>query len=247
MAVIEVKHLKKSFGSLEVLKDINLEVEKGDVIAILGPSGSGKSTFLRSLIDLEEIDDGDIIIEGSPLCIGGKYVSKKDKKAVLAKTGMVFQHFNLFPHMTISRNLTCAPLSLKQGNKAELNKLAQTLLAKVGLTDKFNDMPSRLSGGQKQRVAIARALMRNPDIILFDEPTSALDPELTGEVLKVIAELAKEGNTMLIVTHEINFAAEVANKVMFMDGGYVESFGTPDEVINHPKSDRIASFFKKVK
>lgn len=246
MSIIEVKNLKKSFGNLEVLKDINLTVEKGDVIAILGPSGSGKSTFLRSLIDLEVIDGGDIIVEGNYLCKDGEYPSTKERRLILSKMGMVFQHFNLFPHKNILKNLTLAPELNKQDTKSNIKKQAEVLLAKVGLSDKIDVMPSTLSGGQKQRVAIARALMRNPDIILFDEPTSALDPELTGEVLKVIRDLANEGNTMLIVTHEIGFASEVANKILFMDNGYVVDFGSPDDVINHPKTDRIKQFLNKV-
>ncbi len=246
MAVIEVKNLKKNFGNLEVLKDINLTVEKGDVIAILGPSGSGKSTFLRSLIDLERVNGGEIIIEGKPLVKNGIYPSNKEIRNIISKMGMVFQHFNLFPHMNIRKNLTLAPELNKQATKQSINKNAELTLAKVGLSDKIDVMPSTLSGGQKQRVAIARALMRNPDIILFDEPTSALDPELTGEVLKVIRDLADEGNTMLIVTHEINFAYEVANKILFLDDGYVGDFGSPDEVIKNPKTDRIKAFLNKV-
>lgn len=247
MPIIEVKNLKKSFGSLEVLKNISLTVEKGDVIAILGPSGSGKSTLLRSLIDLEEIDDGDINIEGNFLVKNGVYPSEKEKRSILTKTGMVFQNFNLFPHMTINKNLVLAPLLSKQDTKENIEALAINTLEKVGLLDKINEMPSTLSGGQKQRVAIARALMRKPDIILFDEPTSALDPELTGEVLSVIRNLAKEGNTMLIVTHEIGFASEVANKILFLENGYVKAFGTPDEVIHNQNNERIISFLNMVK
>lgn len=245
MSIIEVKHLKKSFGELEVLKDINLTVEKGDVIAILGPSGSGKSTFLRSIIDLEKIDDGDIIIEGEYLCKNGIYPSNKDIRTIISKMGMVFQHFNLFPHKNIRKNLTLAPQLTNQ--PGEIDKMAEDLLKKVGLDDKIDAMPSTLSGGQKQRVAIARALMRNPDIILFDEPTSALDPELTGEVLEVIKNLANEGNTMLIVTHEIDFARDVSNKIMFMCDGYVEAFGAPEDVLDNPKTERMVNFLNKVK
>lgn len=246
MSVIEVKNLKKSFGDLEVLKDISLNVEKGDVIAILGPSGSGKSTFLRSLIDLEEIDGGDIVIENRCLAKDGKYPSNHEKRDILKRTGMVFQHFNLFPHMNICKNLITAPLMTKQAGKEELILLAEQMLAKVGLSDKINAMPSQLSGGQKQRVAIARALMRKPDILLFDEPTSALDPELTGEVLNVIKDLARDKITMLIVTHEIGFAREAANKILFMDGGYVGAMGTPQEIIDNPPNERIRSFLEKV-
>lgn len=246
MSLMQINNLKKSFGNLEVLKDISLTVEKGDVIAVLGPSGSGKSTFLRSLIDLETVDGGDIIIEGKPLCQGGKYIPMKERKQVLDKMGMVFQHFNLFPHMNIEKNLLVAPLCAKQADNDSLKEEAKKVLDKVGLLDKLNDMPSTLSGGQKQRVAIARALMRNPDILLFDEPTSALDPELTGEVLNVIKELSDEKMTMLIVTHEIGFAHEAANKILFMDGGYVLAFGTPQEVLDNSGNPRIEAFLNKV-
>lgn len=246
MSIIEVKNLKKSFGKLDVIKDVSLSVEKGDVIAILGPSGSGKSTFLRSLINLETVNGGDIIIEGEYLCKNGVYPSDKAIRKIISKMGMVFQHFNLFPHINIRKNLTLAPELNNQGTKAEIIKKAQQLLDKVGLSDKIDVMPNTLSGGQKQRIAIARALMRNPDIILLDEPTSALDPELTGEVLKVIRNLAEEGNTMLIVTHEINFAYEVANKILFLNNGYVADFGTPEEVLKNPKTERICAFIQKV-
>ena len=237
MYEIEAKDIKKSFGNLEVLKSISLQVNKGEVVAILGSSGSGKSTFLRSLIDLETVDGGSIAIAGESL----------EKAKALSKAGMVFQHFNLFPHMSIRKNLMCAPLLNKQGTKEEISKLAESTLAKVGLLDKIDAMPSTLSGGQKQRVAIARALMRNPEIILFDEPTSALDPELTGEVLSVMSDLAKEGITMLIVTHEIGFAAQVADKIKFMDKGYVIEYGPPEDVIINPKNERIKTFLEKVK
>lgn len=246
MSMMQISGLKKSFGSLEVLKDINLTVEKGDVIAILGPSGSGKSTFLRSLIDLEEVDGGNIVIEDKYLCKDGKYASAKEKREILDKMGMVFQHFNLFPHMNIEKNMLTAPLCAGQGTKADLAEEAKATLAKVGLLDKLKEMPANLSGGQKQRVAIARALMRKPDILLFDEPTSALDPELTGEVLNVIRDLSKEKMTMLIVTHEIGFAHEAANKILFMDGGYVLAFGSPEEVLDNSKNPRIEAFLQKV-
>lgn len=247
MSIVEVKNLKKSFGPLEVLKDISISIEKGDIVAILGPSGSGKSTFLRSLIDLEEIDGGDICIEGKYLAKNGVYPSEKEKRKILNKTGMVFQHFNLFPHLNIKKNLMLAPLLAKQDTKENIEKLARETLEKVGLYDKINVMPSTLSGGQKQRVAIARALMLQPDIVLFDEPTSALDPELTGEVLNVIRNLAGEGNTMLIVTHEVGFASEVANKVVFMEDGYIQAIGSPDEVIKNQTNERINAFLNKVK
>lgn len=246
MYEIEAKNIKKSFGNLEVLKGVSLNVSKGEVVAILGPSGSGKSTFLRSLIDLEVVDDGDISIAGKYLCQNGKYPHNKEKLQILSKAGMVFQHFNLFPHMTIKKNLMCAPLLNKQASKAEIEKMAIEMLKKVGLEDKLDVMPSTLSGGQKQRVAIARALMRNPEIILFDEPTSALDPELTGEVLNVIADLAKEGITMVIVTHEIGFAKEVADKIVFMYGGVVLEENTPDVIFNNPAHERTRSFIQSV-
>jgi polar amino acid transport system ATP-binding protein len=228
------------------LRDISLTVEKGDVIAILGPSGSGKSTFLRSLIDLEKVDGGEILIEGKTLVKDGVYPKPKEIREILKPTGMVFQHFNLFPHLNIQKNLVVAPLLNKQDTKENLNSLAVEMLKKVGLADKLHEMPSNLSGGQKQRVAIARALMRKPDILLFDEPTSALDPELTGEVLNVIKELAEEKITMLIVTHEIGFAREAANKILFMDGGYVGALGSPKEVIDNPPNERIKNFLEKV-
>lgn len=246
MYEIEAKNVKKSFGDLEVLKGVSLNVSKGEVVAILGPSGSGKSTFLRCLIDLEAVNDGTISIAGEHLCEEGKYPHKKEKVKILSKAGMVFQHFNLFPHMTIKKNLMCAPMLNKQGSKLEIEELAIAMLKKVGLEDKLDVMPSTLSGGQKQRVAIARALMRNPEIILFDEPTSALDPELTGEVLNVIADLAKEGITMVIVTHEMGFAKEVADKVVFMYEGIVLEEGTPDVIFNNPANERTKTFIQSV-
>lgn len=246
MSMIEVKNIKKSFDDLEVLKNISFNVEKGDVVAILGPSGSGKSTMLRSLIELERVDGGDIIIEGESLCENGVYAPKKKRKAILNKMGMVFQHFNLFPHMNIKDNLMCACLCAKQDGKKELEKLAEELLAKVDLSDKIDAMPAQLSGGQKQRVAIARALMRKPDIMLFDEPTSALDPELTKEVLNVIKQLSEEDMTMLIVTHEIGFAVEAANKIIFLDEGRVAAIGTPEEALYNNPNERIKAFLEKV-
>lgn len=246
MYEIEAKNVKKSFGELEVLKGVSLNVSKGEVVAILGPSGSGKSTFLRSLIDLEVVDEGSIAIAGKFLCKDGKYPHHKEKAQILSKAGMVFQHFNLFPHMTIKKNLMCAPMLNKQASKREIEEMAVEMLKKVGLEDKLNVMPSTLSGGQKQRVAIARALMRNPEIILFDEPTSALDPELTGEVLNVIADLAKEGITMVIVTHEMGFAKEVADKVVFMYGGVVLEENTPDVIFNNPANERTRTFIQSV-
>ncbi len=246
MEMIKVENLKKSFGNVEVLKDISLTVEKGDVIAVLGPSGSGKSTFLRSLIDLVDIDGGSIYIEGRALCENAVYPTAKEKRKILAKMGMVFQHFNLFPHKSVRDNLILAPKLAKQGSHEELCIMAKKMLKRVGLADKMGEMPNNLSGGQKQRVAIARALMCKPDILLFDEPTSALDPELTGEVLNVIRDLSKEKMTMLIVTHEIGFAREAANKILFMDGGYVIGFGSPEEIIDNSDNERMKNFFAKV-
>lgn len=246
MYEIEAVNIKKRFGELEVLKNVSLSVSKGEVVAILGPSGSGKSTFLRSLIDLEKVDGGSIKIAGEYLCNEGIYPNNREKAKILSKAGMVFQHFNLFPHMSIKKNLMCAPLLNKQGGKNELEAMAVEMLKKVGLEDKLNVMPSTLSGGQKQRVAIARALMRNPEIIFFDEPTSALDPELTGEVLNVISKLADEGITMIVVTHEMGFAKEVADRVIFMYGGVVLEEGTPDVIFNNPANERTRNFIQSV-
>ena len=246
MYEIEAKDIKKSFGNLEVLKSISLQVNKGEVVAILGSSGSGKSTFLRSFIDLETVDGGSISIAGENLCKDGVYVSKKEKAKALSKAGMVFQHFNLFPHMSIRKNLMCAPLLNKQGTKEEISRLAESTLAKVGLLDKIDAMPSTLSGGQKQRVAIARALMRNPEIILFDEPTSALDPEMVGEVLEVMKDLAKGHMTMVVVTHEMGFAREVGTRVIFMEKGSIIEENEPNEFFENPKSSRLKEFLNKV-
>lgn len=246
MEVINVKNLKKSFGSLEVLKDVSFTVKKGDVIAALGPSGSGKSTLLRTLIDLEKADGGDIIIEGNYLCENGVYPNDKTIRKICNKMGMVFQHFNLFPHMTVGENLMCAPKLLNKNAHAEIFELCKEMLEKVGLLEKIDERPSNLSGGQKQRVAIARALMLKPDIILFDEPTSALDPELTKEVLNVIRALADEKMTMIIVTHEIGFAREAAGKILFMDGGYILAEGSPDDVLDNSGNERIENFLNVV-
>lgn len=236
-----MKNLKKNFGKLEVLKDIDLEIQEGEVVVLLGPSGSGKSTFLRCLNRLEEITAGEVTVDG---------ISVSDKKTDINKLreniGMVFQHFNLFPHMTVLENIMLAPVELKKMTKEEARQKGLSLLKRVGLADKADVYPPQLSGGQKQRVAIARALAMNPDIMLFDEPTSALDPEMVGEVLAVMKELAAEGMTMVVVTHEIGFAREVASRVVFMDGGYVVEQGTPEEVILHPKEQRTIDFLNKV-
>lgn len=238
---ISVRNLKKSFGSLEVLKDISLEVTEGEVVVLLGPSGSGKSTLLRCLNQLETATAGQIIIDGQDVTDPHTDINK-----VRRNIGMVFQHFNLFNHLTVLKNMTLAPVHLKMMTKEEAKEKAMQLLERVGLADKALAFPSQLSGGQKQRVAIARALEMNPDIMLFDEPTSALDPEMVGEVLAVMKELAKEGMTMVVVTHEIGFAREVASRVIFMEGGYIVEEGTPDEVINHPKEPRTIDFLSKV-
>ena len=238
---ILVKNLKKSFGKLEVLKDINTEIKTGEVVVLLGPSGSGKSTFLRCLNRLEDITSGDVYINGVNVA-----AKKVNLNAVRQNIGMVFQHFNLFPHMTVLDNITLAPVELKKMTKEEAKENGMALLKRVGLEEKAGAYPPQLSGGQKQRVAIARALAMNPDIMLFDEPTSALDPEMVGEVLSVMKELARDGMTMVCVTHEIGFAREVATRVIFMDGGYIVEEGTPDEVILHPKNPRTIDFLNKV-
>ena len=245
MSLIEVSNLKKSFGANEVLKKITFSMDKNEVIAIIGPSGSGKSTLLRSLINLEQIDGGSIQIENDYLVKDGVYVKPADIKRVTGKMGMVFQHFNLFPHLTVKQNLEMAPKLLNIDTPQEIDKHAKDLLNKVGLSEKVDAYPSNLSGGQKQRVAIARALMLKPDILLFDEPTSALDPELTGEVLKVMKDLAEESMTMIVVTHEMGFAREVADRVVFMDGGEIIETNSPKEFFSNPQAERTKLFLKK--
>ena len=239
--LISVKNLKKAFGDLEVLKGINTEIKKGEVVVIIGPSGSGKSTFLRTLNLLEMPTGGEIDFEG---------VNITDPKTNInlhrQKMGMVFQQFNLFPHMTILKNMTIAPMKLLKKTKEQAESDAIELLKKVGLTDKADAYPSQLSGGQKQRVAIVRALAMSPDVMLFDEPTSALDPEMVGEVLSVMKELAEEGMTMAIVTHEMGFAKEVADRVLFIDEGIIMEEGTPQEIFTNPKSPRLQDFLSKV-
>lgn len=246
MKLIEVTSLKKGFGNLNVLTDVNFEVEKGDVIAVIGPSGAGKSTMLRCLINLEKVDGGTITVEGESFVKDGVYASHEQIKAVTRKMGMVFQNFNLFPHLSVRRNLTIAPTAVFGKSKEESDALCESLLAKVGLRDKIDAMPSTLSGGQKQRVAIARALMLNPDIMLFDEPTSALDPQLTSEVLGVMRALAADHMTMIVVTHEMSFAREVANKILFMCDGMIVESGTPAQVFGQPKDRRTADFFHNI-
>ncbi len=238
---IKVENLKKSYGSLEVLKDISTEIYKGEVVCVIGPSGSGKSTFLRCLNRLENVTGGKVLIDDTD--ITSKQVNINH---VRENIGMVFQHFNLFQNLNILDNLTLAPVQLKKCSKEEAVSRGKKMLEKVGLADKAASFPSQLSGGQKQRVAIARALCMQPDIMLFDEPTSALDPEMVGEVLQVMKELAGEGMTMVIVTHEMGFAREVADRVIFMDGGYIVEEGTPQEVLQNPKEERTIDFLNKV-
>lgn len=238
---ISVKNLKKNFGSLEVLKDISLEVAEGEVVVLIGPSGSGKSTFLRCLNQLEKATSGQIVVDGFDVTDKHTDINEMRKNI-----GMVFQHFNLFNHLNVLGNMTLAPVHLKTLSKEEAKAKAMQLLERVGLSDKAGAYPSQLSGGQKQRVAIARALEMNPDIMLFDEPTSALDPEMVGEVLAVMKELARDGMTMVVVTHEIGFAREVASRVIFMEGGYIIEEGTPEEVLDHPKEPRTIDFLSKV-
>ena len=238
---IHISHLKKNFGKLEVLKDVSTDIYEGEVVVVLGPSGSGKSTLLRCLNRLEDITAGEVIVDGHNLT--GK---KTDINKVRENVGMVFQHFNLFNNLNVMGNMTLAPTELKKATKSEAKEKALKLLERVGLLDKASAFPAQLSGGQKQRVAIARALAMDPDIMLFDEPTSALDPEMVGEVLQVMKQLAADGMTMVVVTHEIGFAREVASRVIFMEGGYIVEEGTPDEVINNPKQSRTIDFLSKV-
>lgn len=240
-AKIRASHLKKNFGKLEVLKDVSTDIYEGEVVVILGPSGCGKSTFLRCINRLEDITAGELIADGNHM---------DDKKIDINKAreniGMVFQHFNLFNNLNVIDNMTLAPMQVKKMKKQEATELAMEMLAKVGLTEKAKAYPSQLSGGQKQRVAIARALCMNPDIMLFDEPTSALDPEMVGEVLQVMKDLAAEGMTMVVVTHEMGFAREVADRVIFMSDGYIVEEGTPAEVFGNPKTERCQEFLKCV-
>lgn len=238
---VHVKNLKKNFGKLEVLKDISIDISEGEVVVLLGPSGSGKSTFLRCLNQLETATAGTIIVDGTDVTDKHTDINK-----LRENIGMVFQHFNLFPHMTVLENIMLAPVELKKMTKEQARETGMKLLKRVGMDAKADAYPSQISGGQKQRVAIARALAMNPDIMLFDEPTSALDPEMVGEVLAVMKELASEGMTMVIVTHEIGFAREVSDRIVFMDAGYIVEQGTPEEIINHPKEERTIDFLNKV-
>lgn len=239
--MIHVKDLQKSFGKNEVLKGIDEHIKKGEVVVVIGPSGSGKSTFLRCLNRLEEPTAGEIVFEG--INITDK---KSDINKIREKMGMVFQQFNLFPHKSVLDNLTMSPLKVKKISKNEAVEKAMKLLERVGLTDKAEAYPSSLSGGQKQRIAIARALAMEPDVMLFDEPTSALDPEMVGEVLNVMKTLAKEGMTMVVVTHEMGFAKEVGDRILFMDAGIIVEEGTPEEIFTNPKSPRTIDFLSKV-
>jgi len=241
MSIIQVKNLKKSFGKVEVLKDINAEIKEKEVVCVIGPSGSGKSTFLRCLNRLEDITGGHVIISGQDITN-----PKLDINKVRQEVGMVFQQFNLFPHKTVLENITLAPMKARSTGKEAAKKRALELLEKVGLKEKAGSFPGELSGGQKQRVAIARALAMDPKIMLFDEPTSALDPEMVGDVLEVMKQLAIEGMTMIVVTHEMGFAREVGDRVIFMDGGYIVEENVPEELFSNPQHERTQAFLSKV-
>lgn len=240
--MIDVKGLKKTFGDNEVLKGIDEHIYKGEKVVVIGPSGSGKSTFLRCLNLMETPTEGTILFEGSDIT----HANDRDINLMRRKMGMVFQHFNLFPHLTIKRNITLAPVKLGLMTQAEADKKAEDLLERVGLPDKANSFPAMLSGGQKQRIAIARSLAMNPDVMLFDEPTSALDPEMVGEVLELMKQLAEDGMTMIVVTHEMGFAREVASRVMFMADGYIMEQNTPKEFFENPQNPRLREFLSKV-
>ncbi len=250
MDLLTVKNIKKSFGELQVLKDINMSVAEGEVISILGPSGSGKSTFLRCMTMLETIDNGEMIYCGKKAAYTENdkviYADKNEMKEIHGYYGLVFQNFNLFPHYSVLKNITDAPIHVQKRNKDEVMKEAEQLLAKMGLSDKKDYYPYQLSGGQQQRVGIARALAMKPKMLFFDEPTSALDPELTAEILKVLRGLAEEKMTMIIVTHEIDFARSVSDRVVFMDGGLIVEQGAPKDVIDNPSNERTKSFLRKM-
>lgn len=248
--ILEINHMKKNFGEASVLSDISLEVLEGEVVAVIGPSGSGKSTMLRCATLLETMDAGELKYLDNAVVMdnGGKaeYIEKKEIQKIKGTFGLVFQNFNLFPHYTVLKNVIDAPVHVQKRNKEEVVQEARELLRKVGLEDKENEYPGRLSGGQQQRVAIARALAMNPQILFFDEPTSALDPEITAGILKILRSLAEEKMTMIIVTHEIEFARKVADRVIFMDGGVIIEQGRPEEVIDHPKNERTRTFLQKM-
>lgn len=249
-SLLEMKHVKKTFGSLEVLKDISIEVNEGEVVAIIGPSGSGKSTFLRCATLLENMDEGTLSYCGESATLNesgaAQYVDKKKLHSIRNDFGLVFQNFNLFPHFSVLKNVIDAPINVQKRDKAEVTVEARELLKKVGLENKEDSYPGQLSGGQQQRVAIARALAMNPKMLFFDEPTSALDPEITAGILKLLRELANEKMTMVIVTHEIDFARNVADRVIFMDGGVIVEEGKPQDVIDTPKSERTKAFLQKM-
>lgn len=250
ISLLEMKHVKKTFGSLEVLKDISIEVNEGEVVAIIGPSGSGKSTFLRCATLLENMDEGTLSYCGESATLNesgaAQYVDKKKLHSIRNDFGLVFQNFNLFPHFSVLKNVIDAPINVQKRDKAEVTAEARELLKKVGLENKEDSYPGQLSGGQQQRVAIARALAMNPKMLFFDEPTSALDPEITAGILKLLRELANEKMTMVIVTHEIDFARNVADRVIFMDGGVIVEEGKPQDVIDNPKSERTKAFLQKM-
>lgn len=249
-SLLEMEHVKKTFGSLEVLKDISIEVNEGEVVAIIGPSGSGKSTFLRCATLLENMDEGTLSYCGDSATLNesgaAQYVDKKKLHSIRNNFGLVFQNFNLFPHFSVLKNVIDAPINVQKRDKAEVTAEARELLKKVGLENKEDSYPGQLSGGQQQRVAIARALAMNPKMLFFDEPTSALDPEITAGILKLLRELANEKMTMVIVTHEIDFARNVADRVIFMDGGVIVEEGKPQDVIDNPKSERTKAFLQKM-
>lgn len=246
MELLNIENLKKSFGDLDVLHDISLKVNKGEVVSILGPSGSGKSTLLRCAAMLEEMNKGTLSYCGQTAFKDGVYADKAAMKQIKQHYGMVFQNFNLFPHYSVMKNLIDAPVSVQKRRKEEVEQKARELLKKIGLEDKADAYPCELSGGQQQRVAIARALIMDPDMLFFDEPTSALDPELTADVLKMMRELAEADMTMVIVTHEIEFAKAVSDRIIFMAGGYIVEEGTPEEVIDHPQNPRTKAFLAKL-
>ncbi|MCQ2593324.1 MAG: amino acid ABC transporter ATP-binding protein [Treponema sp.] len=243
--MIEVKNLKKSFGELEILKGITFSVHRGEVLSIIGPSGSGKSTILRCISQLEEVTDGTINICGMPLVENGVYTDKASRHAITLKSGLVFQNFNLFPHYSVLKNVTEPQIRVLKKSEEEAKQVAMELLARMGLADKADAYPCQLSGGQQQRVSIARSLALKPEVLLFDEPTSALDPELTGEILAVIKELAAEKMTMVVVTHEMSFARDISSHIIFMDGGVIVEEGKAEDVINNPQAERTKSFLAR--